>query len=160
MAIQSTDIVLRLSGGAANANAAVSLGGAESSTVAPANRFGTRTAAEASAGTVLYRCLYVQNNHASLTLTGATALVSSDTPDSSTTVTVGVGTSGVGGTEQTVANETAAPNGVTFSAGSVALGDIPAGGHVAIWEKLVIAAGAAAVNADPYNIRITGNTTA
>lgn len=159
MAIQPTDIVLRLSGGTSNASAAASLGGAESSTVAPTSRFGTRPATDGSGGKVVYRCLYVHNTNASLTLQGATLSVSSDTPDASTTIAIGVGTAGVNATEQTIANETTAPTGVTFGT-TATLGNIPAGQSIAIWERLTITAGASAVSADPYTLQSSGSTAA
>lgn len=162
MAIANTDITLRLSGGAANASNAASLGGAKSSTVVPAtvtNHFDAVSGAEAIAGDVEYRCLYLHNAHASLTLQGATVTVASDTPEASTTISVGVGTSAVNGTEQTVADENTAPSGVTF--GTVAtLGDIPAGQHRAVWVRRTVTAGAAAVTGTQYTLRPGGDTAA
>jgi hypothetical protein len=160
MAIQSTEIIQRLSGGAANASAAASLGGAKSSTVAPAGRFNTAAGPESSAGSVKYRCIYVHNANASLTLVGATAVVQSDTPDSTTIIDIGVGSSAINGTEQTIADENTAPVGVTFGAGPVTLGDIPAGQHRALWERRTISAGCPAITGDSYTIRVSGSTAA
>jgi hypothetical protein len=47
--------------------------------------------------------------------------ISSNTPASDTQIAIGVGTAAVNGTEQTVANESTAPSGVTFSEGDIIL---------------------------------------
>jgi hypothetical protein len=160
MAIASTDIIQRLSGGAANAAANSSLGGAKSSNVAPSGLFDTVSAAEAAAGSIEYRCVYVHNAHGTLTLTSPTAVVQSDTPDSTSIVDIGLGTSAVNATEQTVANETTAPAGVTFGAGPVNLGDIPAGQSRALWLRRTVSAGCPAITGDGYTIRVAGSTAA
>lgn len=162
MAIASTDIQYRLSGGAGNASPAASLGGAKSTTAAGTSIFDDVSSAEAVAGDTEYRCVYVHNAHASLTLVGAVAWVPTNTPSASTTVDVGVGTSAVNGTEQTVADENTAPSSVTFAAAAtqgagIALGDIPAGQSRAVWLRRTITAGAGAVN-DSFTLRVTGDT--
>jgi hypothetical protein len=160
MAIASTDIVQRLSGGASNSNANTSIGGVKSSNAAPSGLFDTVSAAEAVAGSVEYRCVYIHNAHASLTLLSPTAVVQSDTPDSTSIIDIGLGTSAVNGTETAVANETTAPASVTFGAGPVSLGDIPAGQSRALWLRRTISAGAPAITGDAYTIRVAGSTNA
>jgi hypothetical protein len=162
MAIASTDIQYRLSGGAGNTSPAASLGGAKSTTAAGASIFDDVSSAEAVAGDTEYRCVYVHNAHGSLTLVGAVLWIPANTPSASTTVDVGVGTSSVNGTETAVADESTAPSGVTFSAAAsqgaaVALGDIPAGQSKAVWLRRTITAGAGAAN-DSFTIRVTGDT--
>jgi hypothetical protein len=162
MAIVSTDILYRLSGGASNAVQAASLGGAKSSTAASASIFDDVSASESSAGDVEYRCVYVHNAHATLSLDNAVAWLPVNTPSTSTLVEVGVGTSAVNGTEQTVADENTAPAGITFvaganKAGGVALGNIPAGQHRAVWLRRTITAGAAAAS-DSFTMRAEGDT--
>lgn len=160
MAIASTDILQRLSGGAGNSSASASLGGAKSSNAAPAGLFSTASGAESTSGSVKYRCVYVHNNHGTLTLVGATANIQSDTPDSTSIVDIGLGTSAINGTEQTVADENTAPTSVTFSAGPVTLGDIPAGQHRAVWLRRTISAGCPAITGDSYTVRVSGSTAA
>lgn len=165
MAITSADLSFRLSGGAANASAAASLGGAKSSTTVPAKLFDDVSSAEAAAGTVEYRCVYVHNGHASLTLTGAKAWLPSNTPSPNTIVEIGVGSAAINGAEPTVANERTAPAGVTFGAAltlaaGVDLGDIPPGQHRAVWLRRTVSAGAAALASDPITLRATGDTAA
>lgn len=162
MPIGSSDIHFRLSGGAANASAAASLGGGKSSVDAPASIFDGVQASESAAGDIEYRCVYVHNAHATLTLTNAVAWLPTNTPSTSTIVEVGVGTSAVNGIEQSVADENTAPVGVTFAPAAtqgagIALGDIPPGQSRAIWPRRTVTAGAAAFT-DGYTLRVTGDT--
>lgn len=162
MPIVSADIQYRLSGGAANADQNASLGGAKSSTAAGASIFDGVAGGESSAGDVEYRCIYVHNNHGSLSLDNAVFWLPVNTPSSSTVIEAGLGTSALNGTEQTVANENTAPSGVTFTAvatkgAGVVLGNIPAGQHRAVWLRRTVTAGAAAAN-DGFTIRTEGDT--
>jgi hypothetical protein len=162
MAIAASDIIFRLSGGASNATPLTSLGGAKSSVAAASTIFDDVSAGESSAGDAEYRCVYVHNAHATLTLTAPVIWIATNTPSPGTVLDVGVGTSAVNATEQTVADENTAPSGVTFSAAAsqgagVALGDIPAGQHRAIWVRRTVTAGAAAY-ADSFTVRVTGTT--
>lgn len=162
MPISNTDIKTRLSGGAANSDANASLGGAKSSTDAPAGLLDNVSSAEAAAGDVEYRCVYVHNNHGSLTLTDAKIWIQANTPSSDTDIAIGLGTSAINGTEQTVANESTAPSGVTFSSpanegAALALGSIPAGQHKAVWIRRTVTAGAA-VASDSATLRVKGDT--
>ena len=162
MPIISTDIKYRLSGGASNTDPAASLGGAKSSTDAASTIFDDVSSAEATAGDIEYRCVYVHNNHGSLTLQGAKVWIQTQTPSADTDVAIGLGSSAVNGTEQTVANEGTAPTGVTFSApssfaGGLTIGDIPAGEHKAVWVRRTVNAGAAAAS-DSFTLRVQGDT--
>jgi hypothetical protein len=164
MPIISTDIQYRLSGGAANSDQNASLGGAKSSNSATTAIFDDVSSAESSAGDTEYRCVYVHNNHGSLTLQSAVIWVQTNTPSSDTTVDIGLGTSAINGTEQTVANENTAPTSVTFSAPSsfgagLSLGNVPAGQHKAVWVRRTVTAGAAAA-ADSFTLRVQGDTAA
>lgn len=165
MPILSGDIARLLSGGAANSDPLLSLGGAKSSVAAAAAIFDRVSGLESGAGDIEYRCIYVRNQHGSLTLNSAVAWVLSDTPSASTTIALGLGSSLMDGIEQTVASEGAAPTGVTFlpaidKAGGIALGNIPPGQTRAIWLRRTVTAGAAATASDPYTIRVEGETEA
>ena len=162
MPIITTDIKYRLSGGAANTDQNASLGGAKSTTEASAALFDDVLSDEATAGDVEYRCFYVHNAHATLTMLTAKAWIQANTPSGDTTLAMGLGTSAVNATEQVVANEGVAPTGVTFSAaadeaGSIALGDIPPGQHRAVWLRRTVTAGAAGF-ADSANLRVKCDT--
>lgn len=162
MPIISTDVIYRLSGGASNSDPTASLGGAKSSTASGSNIFDDVSSAEASAGDTEYRCVYVHNNHGTLTYLAPKIWIQSNTPSASTTVDIALGTSATNGIEQTVANENTAPTGVTWSAptdfaSGIALGDIPAGQHRAVWIRRTVTAGAT-VASDGFTLRVQGDT--
>ena len=148
MAIVSGDIVYRLSGGASNSDPSLSIGGAKSSVSAGSNLFDALTSAEAAAGDIEYRCFYVHNAHATLTMLSARSFIPTNTSSPDTVLAIGVGAAAVNGTETAVANESTAPAGVTFSstgdyASGVAIGDIPPGQHRAVWLRRTVNASAA-----------------
>lgn len=168
MPIAASDIQYRLSGGAGNSNVDASLGGVKSTTQVVDNTdnnlFDDVSGDEHTAGDTEYRAIYVHNNHGSLTLIGAKAWRSAHAPGADTTVAIGVGTAAVNGTEQTVADENTAPAGVTFSttaidrATGLALGDIPAGQHKAIWIRRAVVAGSTPQAAATASVQAGGDT--
>jgi hypothetical protein len=174
MAIIASDIVFRLSGGAANASQTASLGGARSTAGGAAiittdtinNVWSDVSGAEGAAGSVKYRCIYVLNNHGSLTYTAPKIWISANTTSADDEIDIAIGSSAVNGVEQTIANEDTAPTGgVTFThpttfAGGLALSDLPFGQHRAIWIKRTVNAAAAAANANPYTLSVQGETAA
>jgi len=168
MPIQSSDIEFYLSGGAANADPNASLGGAISANAVGAglhNLFDIVSSAEAAAGDAEYRCFYVKNNHGSLTLQNAVVFVQSETGGSNVDELIGLGTSAINGTEQTVADEDIAPAGVSFSqangsGNALAIGDLAPGEHKAIWIRRDVTAGAPAQNNLTSTIRVQGDTAA
>lgn len=162
MPIDASEVQYRLSGGAANSNPAASLGGAKSSVAAGASIFDDVSSAEAAAGRVEYRLVYVHNADPALTLIGAKVWIQTQTPSADTDAAIGLAAAGLNGTETAVANETTAPAGVTFSqpanfAAGLTLGDIPAGQHYGVWVRRTVNAGAAAV-ADSFGLRVQGDT--
>lgn len=165
MPIVSSDIKFRLSGGSGNTSAAASLGGAMStSTDAPASIFDDVSSAESAAGSTEYRCVYVLNNHGSLTLQNAKIWIEANTPSATTTVAIALGGEGLNGTAETVANETTAPVGETFSApanegAGLSLGNIPFGQKYPVWIRRTVDAGTAAA-ADSFTLRVKGDTAA
>jgi hypothetical protein len=167
MSIITADFVARLSGGASNAVGNASLGGAKSSTAVSTSvdgLFDAVTAAQAAAGLVEYRCIYLHNANASDTMTAARVWINANTPLAGTDLAIGVGTAAVNATEQTIANEATAPSGVTFSspstAGSgLALGDLPPGQHRAIWLRRTVTAGAGASANDTFTLGFDAETT-
>lgn len=160
MAIITANFVTRLSGGAANATGNASLGGVKSANAMSATvdqLFDATSAAEALAGDVEYRCVYLHNANVTDTMTNALVFVSANTPLTSTTLDIGVGTAAVNGTEQTVVDETVAPVGVTFSApttagAGLALGTIAAGQHKAIWLRRTVTAASASSANDTWSL--------
>lgn len=146
MAISSTDIVYRLSGGAGNSAAATSLGGVKSS-VAAGILFDTVSKEECTSGLTDYRCVYIHNASTADTLNAKLWISNAN----GVQVTSGLGTSPAGGTEQTINADTVAPIGVTFTparslADGLVLGAIGPGQGRAVWLCRTIPAGTAAGN--------------
>ena len=167
MSIIAGDFVTRLSGGSANSVGNSAIGGAKSSVAASSTvdqLFDAVTAAQAAAGLIEYRCVYLHNANASDQMTNAVVYVSANTPLAGTTIDIGVGSAAVNATEQTIANEATAPTSVTFSAPStagtgLALGSIPFGQHKAIWIRRTVTAGAGASANDTFTLGYQAETT-
>ncbi len=176
MAIVSSDIKFRLSVVAATGDSSAgtpagALGDQVSTTeITPAtlnNLFDDVSGAEASAGKVEYRCIFILNNHASLTLQAANVYISSQTAGGGT-IDIGLDTTAVSAkgsaTAQavTIANESTAPAGVTFSSptsGSpLVIGDIGPGQVKAVWLRRTVTAGASALNPDGVILGVGGDT--
>lgn len=163
MSTISTDMQLRLSGGATNTNPQLSLGGVMSSTQIPGNLFDLVPPAETAAGRVEFRTIYVYNNRTT-TLKGARAWISNNTSSAATRIDIGLGVSGPNGTEPSMATEGAAPPGVSFVAASdvvtgLVLGDIPANQKYPILVRWSVNAGAVSGGAqevDTATLRIEG----
>lgn len=169
MPISATNIGEYFSGGASNTDPNASLGGAISSTELTDNTthnlWDVVSSAESSSGDTEYRCIYVKNEHGSLTLQSAKVWINTQTPSSSTSVDIGLGTAAVNATEQTVPNEQTAPGSVTFgpAAGegsALSIGNIPAGQYKSIWIRRTINSGATAANDDSYELGYSGDTAA
>lgn len=123
--------------------------------------------AENAASTVDYRCIFVHNSNASNALENAVVYLSAEVAGGAS-IAVGADTTAAsviasGSTQAlTVANETTAPAGVTFSSpttvgAGVALGNIPAGQCKAFWIRRT-AANSAALSADGVTIAVAGDT--
>lgn len=163
MPIQSTDIKFHLSGGAGNANPAASLGGIISATVVTVNDlFDDVSSAEASAGDVEYRCIYVKNTHGTLTLLGAKLWIQTQTPSADTDVAIALGGEGKNGTAETVADEGTAPVGESFTqpsslAAGLTLGDLAPGESFPVWVRRTVNTAAAGAS-DGYTLKVQGDT--
>lgn len=163
MPIATSDVKFRLSGGVANTNPLLSIGGdASTTTDAPAGIFDDVSSAEATAGDVEYRCVYVKNTHATLTLIGAAVWIQAQTPSAMTDVAIGLGASAINGSETAVANENTAPGSVTFSqpasfAAGLVIGDLAPGAHKAVWVRRTVSSFAPSA-ADGFTLRVQGDT--
>lgn len=173
MAITASDIVFRLSVSAAAGDTtagtpATSLGDQVSTTAITTatlnNLFDDVSGAESAAGDIEYRCIFVLNNHATLTLTNATVAVQSQTAGGGAidiaTDNIAVSAKGSGSAQAaTIANESTAPSGVSaFGAGPLALGDLGPGQVKGVWLRRTVTAGAGAVDPDGVVLRVTGDT--
>jgi hypothetical protein len=177
MPIASSDIVYRLSvvtasaGDTTASTPAASLGDQVSTTViTPAalnNLFDDVSGAEAAAGDVEYRCVFALNNHATLTLLAANAYIASQTAGGGL-IEIGLDPAAVSAKGSasaqaaTIANESTAPAGVTFSSptsGSpLVIGDMAPGQVKGIWLRRTVTAGAAALNPDGVILTVAGDT--
>ena len=169
MAIVAGDIKLYLSGGGANSDPNAALGGAISSTEVTDNTlhnlFDKVTGAEGLAGDTEYRCIYVKNTHGSLTLESAKVWVQTNTPSGDSAIAIALGGEGENGTAETIADESTAPSGESFSApvdyaNGLSLGDLDAGNSYPIWVRRTITASAAAYDDDSVVLGIQGDTAA
>ena len=119
MPIVASDIKVRLSGGAANSDPNASLGGAKSSVEVVdntlSNIYDQVSGSESAAGDTEYRCIYIHNGHASLTMQNVRVYISTNSTSPNDTWEIALGSAALNATEQTVANETTAPTAVTFS---------------------------------------------
>lgn len=179
MPIVASDILTKLSttsGSAGNSTAGTpntSLGKYVSTTAwtgGTNSLFDDVTGDENAASVVDYRCIFVHNTHATLTLLGAVAWVSAEvTGGASVAIAVdGTAASAVGSASAqaaTVANETTAPSGTggfstpTTKAAGLALGDIGPGQVKAIWVRRS-AANTAALSGDGFTLSVAGDTLA
>lgn len=169
MPIATGDIDFHLSGGAGNSDPNASLGGVISSTeVTDAslhNLFDMVSSDEANTGDTEFRCVYVKNNHVSLTLQNAKVWIQTTTPSPDTSIEIALAGEGVNGTAETVGDESSAPAGEVFSTPTtegtaLSIGDISAGQHQAIWIKRIVGATASAYNTDSVVLRVKGDTAA
>lgn len=163
MPIVASDIKYRLSGGSSNTDPNASIGGVMSTTTdAPAGVFDSVSSAEAAAGDIEYRCIYVLNNHGSITLENGKVWVQTNTPNANTDVAIGLAAEGANATAETLANESTAPATVSFSAAAsegaaLSLGNLTAGQRYAVWIRYTVTAGASA-GADSFTLRVKGDT--
>jgi hypothetical protein len=116
-----------------------------------------------------YRCIFLHNNHGSLTLLSPKLWIASEVSGGAnialgvdTTAASVIGASSAQGL--TIADETTAPSGVSFSSpttksAGLSLGDIPAGQCKAFWFRRT-ATNSAALNNDGVTVQIEGDTSA
>lgn len=159
----AADPRFRLSGGAANASPAASLGGVMSATEAGANLFDDVAGAESQAGDTEYRGLYVYNN-GNVDLQNAVVWIV-DESNASADIELAVADEAVGVTMETIADENTAPAGPAFveapnKAGGLALGTIPAGSRRGFWVRRIVAAATPADDAAGFTLRVEGDTAA
>jgi hypothetical protein len=182
MPIASTDLIFKLSvaTGPGNSTAAVtpadagSLGGFISTTpITDAtldNLFPDVTGDENAADNVDYKCIFIHNSNATLTLQRAVAWLAAEVAGGANTAIAvdNIGATSVSSSTAQAAsipNKNTAPTGVgPFSSPStkatgISLGDIPPGEVVAIWVQRT-ATNSAAQNNDGVTIRVEGDTAA
>ena len=177
-AITSGEILFKYSVVAAAGNttagtAAGSLGDQISTTTIPDATlnalFDDISGAENAASAVDYRCIFIHNSNASNALQNAVVWISSEVAGGAS-IAIGVdpaAASAIGSASTqaaTIANETTAPSGVTFTAPTTAgtglsLGTINSGYCRAVWVRRT-AANSAALNNDGVTLSVQGDTAA
>lgn len=178
MAIASTDILYKGSTTSGSAGNSVANGGAgtnlgkyaSSGTLTDAtldNVFADLTGDQNAASQVDYQCIFVHNNHATLTLQNAVVWITTQVSGGAD-MAIGLDTTAVSAvgsaTAQalTIASATTAPSGVTFSApttkaGGLSIGNIAAGNVKAIWLRRTATNSSALAN-DGATLRVEGDT--
>lgn len=169
MPIASSDIKQYLSGGSGNTDPNASLGGAISTTEitdnVDNNLFDDVSGSEATAGDTEYRGIYFKNTHASLTLQSTKIWIETQTTSSNDAVAIALPGEGLNATIETIANESTAPSGETFSApasyaAGLSMGNIPNGQYYGLWVRRVVDASASAYTANSFQLKIQGETAA
>ncbi len=167
MAVAVTDMKWLLSGSSGNTDPNASLGGGESASevvFSPTmdNIFDNVDPAEAGAGATEYRCIYLQNDHATDTITGVKAWISSNTPSGSTTIAIGLDPAGKNATAfGPISPSSSAPTGVVFSTPTtqgtgLAIGTLNAQDTYAVWIRRTVTALAPAAANDPFTLSVSG----
>jgi hypothetical protein len=133
------------------------------------NLFDVITGDENANSEAEYRCIFVHNNHGSLTWENVVVWLSAETAGGAVAAisvdTTGVTAKGSASAQaKTIADENTAPAAQTFSAPTtkgtgLAIGNIPAGSVAAIWVRRT-AQNTAAVDNDGVTIRCEGDTAA
>lgn len=165
MSVQSTDILFKHSGGAANADPNASLGGVISSVSVTDNTllnlFDNVTGDEHTVGDTEYRCFYVKNNSAE-TAYNVKIWIETNTQAADDTLNIGKETV-IGSPVQVVANESTAPTGISFltaagQSNAILLGDMTAGTVYGIWLKRIVSPGSTAQASNSAQIKIYVDT--
>lgn len=178
MPIAGSDILMKLSiktGSAGNSSAQsdvnASLGKyistTQITTAVVNNLFDNVTGDENAASDVEYRCFFIHNAHATLTLIDPKVWISAEVAGGAvvaigidTTAASAIGSSSAQALE--VTDESTAPSGVSFSSpttkgAGLSLGDLPAGQTRAVWVRRT-AANTSAVNSDGATVSVEGDT--
>jgi len=171
MSVVASDMLLKFSVAAAAGDttvgtAAGSLGDQISTTqvtsAVDGNLFDAVSGAEATAGDVEYRCVFVHNNHATDSAFNVTVAVQSEVALGASVQialdNIGVTAKGSASAQAAVvANENTAPTGVgTFGAGPLSIGTMAAGTVTGVWVKRTVTASTAALSNDGFTLRIGG----
>lgn len=153
---------LYLAGGASNTDPALSTGGVRSAARVPTTLFPNITDANNTAQGSRYRCLYIVNDSDTL-VSDIHLWTHENTPYPLDGIAIGLGTSAVDGTEQTIANQNTAPTGVTFefptTGAYLVVGDLPPGASRAIWLRLSWEANGYVYQDNGFTVRWQGSVT-
>lgn len=147
MVVLPEQVQFRLSGGATNQNPFASLGGAMSGNQINDDQLDALvdqiSVSQQGAGHTDYYCFYVYNSNSTSQMTD-TKIWFTVLPSY---ISMALGSAAVGGTEQTIAQDTTPPASVTFSQPltmeeALTIGNIPAQSFKSVWIRRIIPAGA------------------
>lgn len=117
-------------------------------------------ATESTAGRTEYRCVYIQNKNLTLVYQAAEVYIDTNAPNANVNCAIGLDPAGVNGVAVSIASETTAPVGVTFSepgAGTpLVIGDLAVDAFQAIWIRRTVTPGATASAADSLTLGFEG----
>ena len=172
MPVANTDILIKYSttaGSAGNSNTGTrdaSLGKYISTTQATGSAnvfFDDVQSAEASAGDVEYRCVFVHNAHATDSALNVAVQIVSEVASGAVAAAAldNIAASAIGSASaqaDQVANENTAPTAVgAFGTGSLSIGTLAAGQCKAVWLRRTVSASTAAMTGDGFTLRVTGD---
>lgn len=167
--IQANEIHFRLSGGAVNTVANLSLGGAMSLAAGALIVSGVKNALfddvtgdQAANGHIDFRCFYLRNSSSEI-WQQVVVWIDSATASPYDEIAVGLEPGGLSVAAQTVADELDAPEGVVFShpsakGNALVVGDMPGGTYKAIWVKRTVNPGAHPMANNVASFRAEGDT--
>ncbi len=110
---------------------------------------------DADAGDTEFRCTYVKNTHATLSVLNVKVEIATDPTESNWEIALGA--SGKNGTETEVADEDTAPATPVFGTTALDLGTLAAADFFPIWIKRIVIVGAGAATPDSGLLRILGD---
>jgi hypothetical protein len=172
MSVIASEIEWRYSGGAANTDPNACLGGAISTAGGGLvddnvdnDLFDDVSAAETLAGDIEYRGIYIKNTNGTFALTDASIFCTVNTTSTTEEIDIALADEAVSTTIETIANESTAPVGPTFSH-PVAHGTLQlngstgliAGAYKGVWFRRTVNAGTAAQAANTSTWKVQGDT--
>lgn len=132
------------------------------------NLFDDVAGIEAQAGDAEYRGRYFKNNHATLELQNTRVYIATQTTSPDDSISIGLDPAGSGdgsttGIMTTIADESTPPAGVTFSEPATYGAGLPVSGVTAqkvfgLWDRRTVTPGAAAIDANEYQVVVQGET--
>lgn len=173
MAVDPSEIKLKLSGGSGNTDPNSALGGAISTdpsgvitTNVLNNLFDDAGTEESYLGDVEFRGIYIVNTSASSTLADARAFISSLTSSTTDEVDIALADEAINTTIETIANENTPPVGPVFTrpttyGSGIALNSatgLAAGDYQGIWIRRTVDANSPTFSNDSFSLTIGGNT--
>jgi len=135
------------------------------------NLFPDVTGPQSTAGATHWRCIYIHNNHATLTLTNAKIWIAQDTTSANDEIDIALDPVAIGSNTAVTVTDTSTgsstPAGISIpgtrpssSGTALTIGDIPATSKKAMWVRRVVQAGASAYTNNNFQLQVSGETLA